>query len=219
MTTASDVATALDLERFFSHEGSRHDLLAGTVRNPAGGRVIFLSADVVRGIHQALVNETGPAWTLILKNCGVLWGRRVAAHLERELRLLFNAAPGELPVPEFVRLVEGYFSAHGWGCLRLDLSEAASSGLVLATLENSLFADTLQEQTCKVDYLVAGMLRSLFAEVSGQELDCQELESVRTGSTCGLFVITGASRLDALDGRIEQGEPGAAILESLRSRA
>lgn len=216
MTTSSDVAAALDLERFFSPEGSRHDLLAGTVRNPAGGRIIFLSADVVRGIHQALVNETGPAWTLILKNCGVLWGRRVASHLERELRLLFNSAPGELPVGDFVRLVEGYFSAHGWGNLKLDLSEAGSSGLVLATLEHSLFADTLQDQTCRVDYLVAGMLRSLFVEISGQELDCQELQSVRTGSAHGLFVITAASRLDALESRIERGDSGAAILDALR---
>jgi len=215
MTTSTDIASALDLERFFSHEANRYDLLAGTAYNAAGSRVIYLSADVVKGIHQALLNETGPAWRLILKNCGILWGRRVAQNLERELGLMFNANPGELPVAEYLRLLESYFSAHGWGLLKLDLSRAESHGVITASLENSLFSEVLDDETARVDFLVAGILRSLFAHISGQEVDCQEIASSRAGAPHGLFVITATARLDKLEERIEGGESSAQILEAL----
>lgn len=215
MTTSSDIISALDLERFFSHEANRYDLLAGTAYNAAGSRIIYLSADVVKGIHQALLNETGPAWRIILKNCGILWGRRVAQHLDREIGLMFNTSPGEFPVPEYLRLIEGYFSAHGWGLLQLDIAKAQTHGVITATLENSLFSEVLDEETSRVDFLVAGILRSLFVHISGHELDCQEIASTRAGAPNGLFVITAADRLDALEERIENGEPASQILESL----
>jgi uncharacterized protein len=215
MTNSNDLIATLDLERFFSHEANRYDLLAGTAYNAAGTRVIYLSADIVKGIHQALLDETGPAWRLILKNCGILWGRRVAQHLDRELGLMFNANPAELPVSEYLRLVETYFSAHGWGLLKLDLTRAESHGFILASLENSLFAEVLDNETARVDFLVAGILRSLFAHISGQELDCQEIASIRAGALHGLFVITATPRLDALESRIEQGESAEALLTSL----
>ena len=215
MTTSNDIVSTLDLERFFSHDANRYDLLAGTAYNAAGSRVIYLSADVVKGIHLALLNETGPAWRLILKNCGILWGRRVAQHLERELSLMFNASPSDLPVAEYLRLVEGYFCAHGWGLLKLDLSRAESHGVITASLENSLFSEVLDEETGRVDFLVAGILRSLFAHISGQELDCQEIASTRAGASHGLFVITAAKRLDSLEERIEKGEPADQVLAAL----
>lgn len=215
MTTPTDIVAQLDLDRFFSHEANRYDLTAGTAYNAAGTRVIYLSADVVKGIHQALVNETGGAWKLILKNCGVLWGRRVAQHLERELGLMFNANPADLPVAEYLKLVEQYFSAHGWGLLKLDLAKAESHGLITATLENSLFSEVLDEENSRVDFLVAGVLRSLFVHISGQELDCQEIASTRAGAPHGLFVITALKRLEAVEERIERGEPADALLATL----
>lgn len=215
MTTSAEIVSALDLDRFFSHEANRYDLLAGTAYNAAGSRVIYLSADIVKGIHQALLNETGPAWRLILKNCGILWGRRVAQHLEREIGLMFNANPGELPVAEYLRLLEGYFSAHGWGLLKLDLSKAEAHGIITASFDNSLFSEVLDDESARVDFLVSGILRSLFAHISGQELDCQEIASVRSGAPRGLFVITSAARLDKLEERIEKGEPSDQILDAL----
>lgn len=215
MTTSSEIISALDLDRFFSHEANRYDLLAGTAYNAAGSRVIYLSADVVQGIHQALLNETGPAWRLILKNCGILWGRRVALHLEREIELMFNSKAGEFPVAEYLRLLEGYFSAHGWGLLKLDISKAESHGIITAELQNSLFSEVLNEETSRVDFLVAGILRSLFTHIAGHELDCQEIASTRSGAPCGLFVITAADRLDAIEDRIEKGDSANQILDSL----
>lgn len=215
MTTSNDIVSTLDLERFFSHDTNRYDLAAGTAWNAAGGRVIYLVADVVSGIHQALVTETGSAWRLILKNCGVLWGRRVAQHLDRELGLMFNANPADLPVSEYLRLIEGYFSGHGWGLLKFDLSRAESHGVITASMENSLFSEVLSEETARVDFLVSGILRSLFVHISGQELDCQEIASVRAGAPRGLFVITAAKRLDALEERIEKGEAAEQLLETL----
>ncbi len=215
MTTSNDLVATLDLERFFSHDTNRYDLLAGTASNAAGSRVIYLSADVVHGIYQALLNETGAAWRLILKNCGIIWGRRVAQHLDREVGLMFNASPADLPVDQYLRLIEGYFSAHGWGLLKLDLSKAESHGMITASFENSLFAEVLDQETSRVDFLVAGILRSLFAHVSGQEVDCQEIASIRAGAPRGLFVITAASRLDALEDKIEKGTAPEEVLSAL----
>jgi uncharacterized protein len=215
MTTSTDLVASLDLERFFGHEANRYDLLAGTAYNAAGSRVIYLSADIIKGIHQALLDETGPAWRLILKNCGILWGRRVAQHLERELGLMFNTTPSDLQVADYLRLVESYFSAHGWGVLKLDLSRAESHGVIVASLDESLFAEVLDTETARVDFLVAGILHSLFTHISGQELDCQEIASTRAGAPRGLFVITATKRLDALESRIEQGEPAEQLLAAL----
>jgi predicted hydrocarbon binding protein len=215
MTNPNDLIAILDLERFFSHDSNRYDLAAGTAHNAAGSRVIYLSTDVVKGIHQALVDEAGPAWRLILKNCGTLWGRRVARHLDHELGLMFNTTPADLPVAEYLKLVEGYFSAHGWGLLALDLSKAESHGVITATLENSLFSEVLDQETSRVDFLIAGVLRTLFTHIAGQDLDCQEIASTRGGAPRGLFAITAAARLDALESRIEKGEPAHTLLASL----
>jgi predicted hydrocarbon binding protein len=215
MTSSSDIISALDLDRFFSHEAYRYDLTKGTAYNAAGSRMIYLSADVVQGIHQALFNETGPAWRLILKNCGVLWGRRVALHLEREIRLMFNVNPADFPVAEYLSLLERYFSAHGWGLLTLDISKAESHGIITASLENSLFSEVLNEETSRVDFLVSGILRSLFTHIAGHELDCQEIASTRSGAPCGLFVITASERLDAVEDSIEKGDSANQILDSL----
>lgn len=215
MTSSSDIISALDLDRFFSHEANRYDLLEGKAYNAAGSRMIYLSTDVVKGIHQALLNETGPAWRLILKNCGVLWGRRVAQHLEREIGLMFNTNPGDFPVEVYLRLIEGYFSAHGWGLLKLDMTKAESHGIITANLENSLFSEVLDEETSRVDFLVSGILRSLFTHIAGQELDCQEISSTRSGAPCGIFVITGVERLDAIEDSIEKGDSADQILASL----
>ncbi len=215
MTTSSDIISALDLDRFFSHEANRYDLLAGTAYNTAGSRVIYLSTDVVKGIHQALLDETGPAWRLILKNCGILWGRRVAQNIEREIGLMFNTNPGDYPVAEYLRLLEGYFCAHGWGLLKLDISKAQSHGIITANLENSLFSEVLDEETSRVDFLVSGILCALFTHIAGHELDCQEIASTRAGAPCGVFVITTAERLETVEERIENGEPSDQILNSL----
>ena len=215
MTNPNDLIATLDLERFFSQDSNRYDLSAGTAYNAAGSRVIYLSTDVVKGIHQALVEETGPAWRLILKNCGTLWGRRVAKHLDHELGLIFNVNPAELPVAEYLKLVEGYFSTHGWGLMKLDLSKAESHGVITATLENSLFSEVLDQETSRVDYLVAGVLRSLITHIAGHDLDCHEIASTRSGSPHGFFAITAASRLEALESRIEKGESADTLLASL----
>jgi hypothetical protein len=128
---------------------------------------------------------------------------------------MFNASQGDLPVADYLRLVEGYFSAHGWGLLKLDMSRAESHGIITASLENSLFSEVLDDETARVDFLVAGILRSLFAHISGQELDCQEIASTRAGASHGLFVITAVKRLDAVEDRIEKGEPADQLLAAL----
>jgi predicted hydrocarbon binding protein len=215
MDTAQNIIQTLDLDRFFSQEDGNYDLLAGEAYNAAGSRVIYLSTDVVQGIYQALLDETGPAWCLILKNCGILWGRRVARHLERELKLMFNAEPSALPLAEFIRLIEGYFAAHGWGLLKLNLDKAESHGLVTASFENSLFSEVLTEETKRVDYLVSGILQSIFSHISGQELACEEIASIRAGASKGMFVITAASRLEPLEEKIENGDSSEAIIEAL----
>lgn len=215
MTTHQDIIAALDLERFFSPDSCQYDLLEGTITNIGGGRLIHLSADVVLGVHQALVDETGPAWRLILKNCGSIWGHRVAGNLDRDLKLVFQTTPGDLPMNDYVRLIEGYFRAHGWGRLTLGLDHADAHGVITARLDDSLFAEVLTEETGHVDHLVAGMLRGLFEHVSGRELDCLEIACARTGAEACEFVISGRARLSEYEDSVDSGEPAVKILAEL----
>jgi len=132
---------------------------------------------------------------LILKNCGLVWGKRVALSLEKEVLALGSVALGELGVDSYIALLECYFANHGWGKMRFSLADAENHGIIRATLVNSMFAQTLAEVLKPVDYMVAGMLQSLFAEISGQDLQCVQIAFNSSGKTASEFVISGAARV------------------------
>ncbi len=186
------------LQKIFGEASQRFDLAEGTVIGNTDVRVIYLSSDLIHAIYDTLKYQTGDAWSLILKNCGLVWGKRVALSLEKEVFALGGVALGELGVDSYIALLERYFANHGWGKMSFSLTDAENHGIVRATLANSLFAQTLTETMEPVDCMVAGMLQSLFSEISGQELQCEQIAHTYSGKATSEFIISGAARVSAL---------------------
>lgn len=185
-------------ERLFGEQYQQFDLREGTVANLTGSRVIYMSADIIRGIYEALHYEAGEAWSVILKSCGQYWGQRTATLLTRELRNLLDRPLEQLTVNEFVDLLETYFAMHGWGRIKVRLDTARSHGIIRVTMTHSLFADALGHVEGQVDFLAAGMLKSLFETISGQTLDCIEIGGSRTPIPTTEFLISGPERMALL---------------------
>ncbi len=215
MQSSDTILTQLNLERFFSETRLVYDLEAGTVRNPGAERIIYVSADLMRGIHQALVEETADAWKIIFRNCGRTWGKRVARHLDTGLSKTGVSGQAALPLAGYIAFIEAYFAEHGWGVLKLDLAHA-DRGLVVARLAHSYFAAVLNDVDDLVDPLLAGILQGFLEHVSGAELGCAEIACVRKGAPECVFAITAPARLDAVEARFGV-EPAEEIIASLRA--
>ncbi|WOO41367.1 hypothetical protein [Rubellicoccus peritrichatus] len=220
MTTAinpgvNGVYESLGLESFFDESGFSIDLVAGTVANPAQNRVIYLSEDIMRGIYEALLDETGPAWKTILFNCGRIWGERLCGRIDREMNDLCQNKMETLPLTAFLRFIENYFAAHGWGKMEIDISLTEDYGIVRIVMRNSFFAQLLSDVDDYVDPIVAGTLASLFSYISGHELGCLEIASPNKGAENTEFVISSNSRLEAVEEDLEGGASADEIVEKL----
>jgi uncharacterized protein len=202
-------------ERLFGEAGQHYDLYEGTISSAANVRIIYLSADIIRGIYDALSYEAGDAWSIILHNCGARWGKRVSASLERELRALANRRMDGLVVKEYCDLLESYFAFHGWGKLKIHLDLAQTDGIVFFELSNGIFSNVLTNVEGPVDYMIEGMLQGMFSVVSGgQSLGCIQL--VPTGPKpydTVKFLLSGSDRIENIS---EQILPGTSLEEALR---
>lgn len=190
-----ELAERLDLDSLFDDRQFLYDLRQGTLHNPGKTRMCLLSADLLGGIYQALLEEAGPAWSTILKHCGRVWGERQALRLDRECQSTLGSSLGDLPVARFLEIVTAWFRAHGWGVVVLDLAHS-QRGIVCATLEHSVFAEIIPNpEGAPADPLVAGILAAWLSHLSGHELDCLQTACVTAGAPLSRFVISGAERL------------------------
>lgn len=198
------------LEEVVSHTACTFDLYEGTVVDPTGTRVIFLCTDILRGIQGALAYEAGPAWKLVLKRCGLMWGKRMFRTLNQQAQTVANRRIDKLSVSAFLEQFEAMLNYGGWGVIEFDLEPASRHGYIKARLRHSIFADALSELNESVDYMMAGMLGGLFSEIARADLDGVEASSPLTGGDGSLFLISSASRIaeleDLQDGGYESDE-------------
>lgn len=187
------------MEQLFGNGALNFDLNKGTVLNVTDTRIIYLSSDIIRSIYDVLKYETGDAWSFILKNCGIVWGERISASLDKEVHRTINQKTGQLGVDNFIELLENYFASHGWGKMRINLDDAENNGIVRATLKNSLFADTLKHLNAPVEFMVAGMLQGIFSTISGHDLSCIQISFDYTGTESSEFLISAKARIDTLE--------------------
>lgn len=190
---------------FYETDYLRHDLLLGTLHNRNGTKLCYMAGELLFGIQKALEDETGPAWRLILKRCGRIWGRRVAQRFAAETSQFYNRPLNDLPMEEFVALLEGQFRYHGWGLLKLDFTHA-EKGIIQASLRNSAFVESVGASATPIDSLVSGLLSELFQEVSERkDLECYETECTAQGKDVCRFVIGTEGRVGIVPELIEQG--------------
>ena len=216
MQNTKEILSTLNLDDFFKDETFVYDLEQGTVRNASGTRIVYVSADLMKGIQQALYEETADAWKIIFKNCGHTWGKQVAGHFDKDIRRAGYDSHADLPIEGYLSFIEEYFRQHGWGELRMDISQAQETGIVTAHLKNSYFVDVFDEVDDFVDSLLAGILQGFLEYVSGQELGSEEIACAKKGSEECVFAITATSRLEQIESFI--GEENAdQILQRLTS--
>ncbi|MGL4574128.1 MAG: hypothetical protein ACRCV9_04975 [Burkholderiaceae bacterium] len=202
-------------EKLFGESGQHFDLYEGTISSAANVRIIYLSADIIRGIHEALSYEAGEACGLILNSCGIRWGKRVATSLEKELRALANRRMDGLMVKEYCDLMESYFAFHGWGKATIDLELAASDGIVRVGFANSIFSTVLSHVQEPVDQMIEGMLQGMFESMSGgQELGCAQIipEGAKPYALTH-FLISGRARVESAR---DSFKPGMAVDQALQ---
>lgn len=210
MSTDTSISTSrvyqdLGLDRIFDDHAFTTDLVAGKVMNPAHNRILYLSEDIIRGIYEALVEETGPAWKLILYNCGLLWGQRLVKRVDREMNDLCQTSFSKLPLSAFLQFVENYFAAHGWGQLSIDVRLTQEHGVIRLQLDNSFCAQVLQDVDDFADPLVAGTLAALFTYISGRDLTCLQITSPTMGEETSEFVISTPERIESVEEEVERG--------------
>lgn len=216
MTPATPLTDAL-LKQLFGAESLSFTLNEGTIQDSHRGRQIFISSEQLLGIYKALNNETGDAWSIVMKNCGYTWGARMVKSLDAQLLEHHGRYSGDLGVDEFCHLIERYFSNHGWGRLSIQLSDALDCGIVRVDLQDSLFADALKEVKGPTDFLIAGMLRAIFEHVAGRELDVIQIICRRQGphSESG-FLISAPERIAHIEELSGQGTMDEAV-DALRA--
>ncbi len=205
------------LEKLFGEEHFQFDLREGTAFNTAQVRMIYLNSDIIKGIYQALNYEAGEAWKLILKNSGYLWGLRIYDSLNQQFRAANGHHLEQLSVADFVKFVEGYFSMHGWGKVKIHLDDAPHYGIIRVSMTHSLFAAVLHHVEDRVDAMIAGMLRGLFEKISGRELDCLEVTcACQEASPACEFVLTAPERIQIIEPLSDSGVGINAVLGQLR---
>ncbi len=215
--TAERLIHGMELDKLFSLDNILADLREGVVTNKAKGRVCLLSTDLLLGVYNAILEEAGPAWGLLMKTCGQVWGTRLARKLVRESDIVLGKSYVDLPLQEYLLFVTEYFCFHGWGVLELDVSKAQSRGLVEASLSHSIFAEVIKEkeENEMVDHMISGILSSLFSFVSDQELDCIQTQCASLGHEQSRFVITSAERVDKALDLVESGSTHQQVVDQI----
>lgn len=206
MTTAleTSAANAAGLA-FYEQDYFRHDLRHGTLFNRYGTKMCFMPSELMLALKQILAEETGDAWTGILKRAGRIWGRRVARRFEQEVTAYYGRPLHEMPVRELMRILEGHFAYHGWGDLALDF-DRAEHGFIMARLSNSAFVEITGRSPRPVDSLVCGLLSEFFCQLSERtDIDCVETECSAMGLPRCRFVVGIAPRLAIVERMVEQG--------------
>ena len=204
MTIVQEVTNAEHVP-FYENDYFEHNLAKGTLFNRSGTKMCMMPSELLLGLQKALEDETGPAWRMILKRCGEIWGRRVAKRFQKELTDFYGRPLHDLPMREFAQLVESHFRYHGWGNLKLEFSHA-EAGLITARMENSAFVEVVGASEYPVDGLVSGLLSQLIAEGSERDdIECYETQCSAQGAPYCRFIVGIGGRLSKLDEWVEEG--------------
>lgn len=204
-TEIEELIHSLKLDALLDDRSFDFDLRQGVIYNQAKTRLCLFSADLLGGVHKALLDEAGEAWPFIFKRCGQTWGARLARRLDREFQLLQQKALGDLILSDFLQVVRLYFAGHGWGVLEIQVEQAQQNGVVEASLRESIFAEVIPAGEEMVDSMMAGILASLIGHLAGRELDCVQTVCSSSGAPVSRFVITAPERLTEASAKIRSG--------------
>ncbi|MGF1571457.1 MAG: hypothetical protein ACFCU1_00115 [Sumerlaeia bacterium] len=179
------------------------DMRTGVIRNRFGTKSILLSGFLLRGIYIGLKNECGPAWKLVLRSCGEIWGEKFAQRFLNEISEFYGQDLESMSMARFKACVEEYFATAGWGKVNIDFS-IINKGLIQVEVENPILGELFEDVGEKCDVLFEGVFKKLFSKISKQELDCYETQSVAEGAPTSVFLIGAADRFEDIPEWIEE---------------
>lgn len=177
---------------------------------------VFAPPELLRALHGVLQAESEGAWPKTSRARGLAAGRAMAAAADRDFAARQEPSLTDQSLEAGLALVEGHFSAQGWGLLATDISLAPEHGLVIARLRHSPVVAALGHGADFADAMSAGFLQAFLEHVSGQPLGCLEIGCARTGSPHCTFVITSSDRLDPIVGLVGRLAPEE-IIERLKT--
>jgi hypothetical protein len=147
----------------------------GTLLDKLDRRTVVLPEELVVGLHNAIIEETGHAWTIIAYNCGRRWGGRLFESWQAEWERLYDIDLYQADFLLFERWLDVCFAYYGWGGIHMDF-ERQGEGLIDITLEDSILAELLadidSETVCEI---FSGLLASIVSSLAGEEIGCLEL--------------------------------------------
>lgn len=191
------------------------DMRTGVIRNRFGTKSILLSGFLLKGIYIGLKNECGPAWKLVLRSCGEIWGEKFSDRFLREIGEFYGQNLNEMSMGRFKACVEEYFATAGWGKVTVDFS-IIHKGLIQIEVENPILGEVFEDVGEKCDVLFEGVFKKLFSKISGKQLDCYETQGIAEGAPTSVFLIGAADRFEQVAEWIEDKKLShGAIIERL----
>jgi hypothetical protein len=166
-----------------------YDVNAGVLRSPAGTRMIAVNDDFLRGFVSALDFEAGDAATLILRKCGLFFGRRLAQRFEHEVTQWAQQPLRDRPMSEYAGLVEDLFRGCGLGAVSFDFTNGAR-GFISLALRNSPMQD-IGPRGHVGDDLFCGLFEGFFLHFTDTGLTCLQTGDVRLGNREGTTFVLG----------------------------
>ena len=184
----------------YSHaRGLRFEARRGVVTNRSGTRLIGVSEDFLRGFVAAMENEVGNATPMLLRKCGVFFGKRLAQRFENEIGAFAGVAARDRPMSEFGALLKDLWTTYGLGNLSVDWSKG-SLGIIPIKLDGSPMQD-IGPKGHVSDDLFQGIFQGFFSHFTGPSVRCVQTGDLRLGSKEGTtFVVT----VERLAKRVEQ---------------
>lgn len=215
MEATDTLLDSLSLDDLFEDSRLNFDLREGVIWNPAKTRLCILSTDLLTGVYHGLKEEAGPGWSAILYRCGAIWGERLIKRLDRECTTLLGRRVGDFVLEDFVRFLRDYFTYHGWGSLRLNVSHSRESGLIDAEMTDSIFTKIVDDPDQMADAMIAGILAGSLGWLAGRDLQAVQTACPTKKAPSSRFIIGTPERIKAAEALVRAGRSHEELLQTL----
>ncbi|MGB7416077.1 MAG: V4R domain-containing protein [Thermosynechococcaceae cyanobacterium] len=193
------------------------DYELGLIENRQGSRLIALPDTLLEALYTSLEDEVGSAAGLVMFQCGRWWGKYFYRRFAEEVSTHYGKPLADMEMVEFLQCVKQCWKTYGWGVLNLDFA-AYDQGFIVATVQNSAFAQARQKQgaseqpTC---FTEAGLLSAFFSQLTGQDLHCVQTACESMGAPHNAFVLGLAERLKVAEACLEEKQDHDTIMMRL----
>ncbi len=181
----------------------RGDLEMGLLESRRGDRLLAIPQTLIQAIYAGLDKETGQASRLVLFNCGCWWGKNFFNRFREEVSEYYSTPLVDLKMADFLQAIKQCWITYGLGKLELDQTYHHRGFLIVKTW-NSPFARLANSGDAPACFLEAGILASLFSQLSDRELHCVQTQCESMQADCNLFIIGLQKRLEAVEAMLEK---------------